>query len=342
MEETKKEYNSFNLILFAWKWRKPLIIVCLAAFVLSFGFSTRWFIRPRFKSTAIIYAPRTNSLSKILLNEENYNERLDIKAYAIEEETEQMMQILNSRDIKDALVKKFNLIDYYGIDTTKKAWRSKLYKTIENNVAIKRTEFGAIAIHVAAWEPDMAANMANEITAQLDLTKNRIEHERAVAAYEILKKQLKEIEDELLRIDDSLAVVMSHGIFDYESQSERVMQQYAIAVAQGNNGAVQRLEKELEKLATWGALYVELRDHQYNFREYEFLCKSKMMNAKVDMESNMPVKFVVEKAVPADKKAYPKKSIITLVSTVSAFILAFIILLIIENVKNAAKPKEEE
>ncbi len=343
MEETnKKEYNSFNLILFAWKWRKPLIIVCIAAAILSFGFSTHWFIRPRFKSTAIIYAPRTNSLAKILLNEENYNERLDVKAYAIEEETEQMMQILNSRDIKDALIQKFDLINYYGIDTTKAHWKTKLYKSVENNMAIKRTEYGAIAIHITDWDPHRAAAMANEVTRQLDTIKNKIERDRSAAAYRILKAQLKEIEDEIARVNDSVQVVMEHGVFDFERQSERVTQQYAIAVSQGNQAAIQRLAKELDNLAQWGPISIELHDQLYNFREYAYICKSKMMNAKIDMESQMPVKFVVEQAMPSDKKAYPKKSIITLVSTISAFILAFITLLIIENVKNAIKPKEEE
>ena len=97
MQEKSNEFNSFGLIRFIWKWRKMLIIVSFAAAVLSFGASM--LIKPQFKSTSIIYAPRTNSVSKILVNEQNYNERLDIKAYAVEEETEHMIQILNSREI---------------------------------------------------------------------------------------------------------------------------------------------------------------------------------------------------------------------------------------------------
>ena len=345
MEENKKNsYNSFSLIRFLWKWRYPLLIVCIAAAVLSFFFSTSLFIKPKFKATTIIYAPRTNSLSKILTNEHSYNERLEIKAYGIEEETEQMMQILNSRDIQDALIKKFNLIEYYKIDTNAKYWETKLYKSLIGNLKIKRTEFGAISITVTDHDPVVAANMANEVSRQLDTVKNKIERERATAAYFILKKQLEDVTDEIKRVDDSLKIIMEHGVFDFETQSERVTQQYAIAVSQGNTAGMQRLQQELNKLATWGPQSEALRELQYNFREYQALCKSKMMDAKVDMESRMPVKFVIEKAIPADKKSYPKKSIIMITSTIATLIVAIIILLIMENIRNSPEfnPRRRE
>jgi len=77
------------------------------------------------------------------------------------------------------------------------------------------------------------------------------------------------------------------------------------------------------------------------FREYKVLCQSKMMDAKVDMESRVPVKFVVQKAIPADKKEYPKKLIIVLVSVVSSFILSLIVLLIMNNIQQVSRKRVE-
>lgn len=343
-EPSKNVFNSFSLVQFIWKWRYHLIIICAVTAVLSFFFSTSIFIKPKFKSTAIIYAPRTNSVAKILMNEENYNERLDIKAYGVEDETEQMMQILNSRDIKDALIRKFDLIHHYEIDTTAKGWKDKFYLTISNNIEIKRTQFGAITITVIDWEPQLASDMANEITVQLDSVKNKIEHERSEAAYQLLKDQLVAIDAEIQRIDDSIQVIMQHGVFDFETQSERVMQQHAIAVAQGNNAGVQRLEKELEILSTYGPRSQALRDLQYTFREYQALCKSKMMDAQMDMISNVPVKFIVEKATPSDKKSYPKKLVIMIISSIAALIVSIFVILLIEKINSTPEflNKKEE
>ncbi len=337
MQEKSNEFNSFGLIRFIWKWRKLLIIISIAAAIISFGASL--LIRPQFKSTSIIYAPRTNSLSKILLNEQNYNERLDIKAYAVEEETEHLIQILNSREIKDILIEKFNLVEHYGLKKDMKYWQTRLYKAMENMITIKRTQYGAISVTVSDWDSQLAARMANEIVNQLDTFKNKVERERASAAYYLLEKQLEEINQEMKRIDDSLSVLAENGVLILDRQAERITQQYAIAIAQGNIGAQQRLAKELEKFAKWGPTVQTLQNEQLNFTEYQALCKSRMLDAKMDMESNMPVKFVVEKAIPADKKSYPKKLIIMILSTLATFIVTLFTLIIIENIQTDPKRK---
>ena len=333
-------YNSFSLMKFLWKWRKWLILVCVAAAVISFCCSLA--IKPRFKSTATIYAPRTNSTAKILLNEENYNERLDIKAYAVEAETEQMMELLNATEIKDSLIAKYNLAEAYGIGTSQKGWKTKLYKTVTSNFLIKRTDFGAINISIIDWDAQRACNMANDVLRLIDTLKNRVEHERAAAAYSILKHQVDSINIEISKINDSLRICHEHGVFDFASQSERVMQQYAIAVAQGNTAAAARLAAEQEKLSIWGPKAEEWSHLIENFSKYQSLCKQKMFDAQVDMNTEMPVKFVVNRPVVADKKFYPKKSVIVLISTLCVFILSVFVLLLIEKFENRSTVQTEE
>lgn len=330
MKETQNQFNSFNLIRFMWKWRKPLIWISFIAAVLALGVT--FLIRPQYKSTSIIYAPRTNSIAKILMGEHGYNERLDIKAYAVEEETEQMMQILTSRELQDVIIEKFNLVEHYGLNTNMKHWQHRLYKTVNNQFIVKRTQYGAISITVSDWDSQLAADICNEIVAQLDTFKNRVERERAQAAYHLLEKQLEEIDHEMQRIDDSLSVLAENGVLVLDRQAERLTQQLAIAIAQGNQGAVARLEKEIEKFAKWGPVVQTLQNEQFNFSKYQSLAKSKLMDAKMDMESNMPVKFVVEKAIPADKKSHPKRLITMILTSLGAFTVTLFGLLIAETI----------
>ena len=343
MARKDQQFNSFSLVQFMWQKRKTLILVCLVVAVVSLIAS--FLVTPKFKSTAIVYAPRTNSVAKILLNEESYNERLDMKAYADDEETEQMMEILNSREIKDILIDKFDLYNHYGLGEGVSYRQTKMYKYLKGNIEVKRTQYGAIAVSVIDKDPQIAADMANEILVLLDSVKNRIDHERTIASYNLLKRQLEIVDAEVQRIDDSVQVLMQNGVFDFKSQSERVMQQYATAVAQGNTAGMKRLEDELKKMATWGPRSLTLYEEQAYFREYQSVVKIKMMNAIVDMDTEIPVKFVIERAIPADKKTYPKKSLIVLLSTVSAFILAVLVLLTIDKIKETpvtAVQSEEE
>lgn len=336
--ENKDKYNAFSLLQFMWKWRKWLLIVCVATFFVSAACS--FLVRPRFKSTATIYAPRTSSVSKILLNEQNYNERLEIKALATVDETEQMLPFLNAVAIKDSLIEKYNLADYYGIDVNKKGGKTKLYKTVTNNLTVKRTEYGAINISMSDWDPQRAYEMTLDVIRWLDTIKNRVEYERASAAVVILQNQMDSIEREIAVVNDSIREIMSHGVFDVKVQSERLTQQYAIAAAQGNAAAMQRIQREQDTLAKYGSRLTSYQDLEYNFSKYHALCKQKMMDAKMDMTTIMPVKFVIDNPTPADKKYYPKKSLIVVISTLCAFVLTMIVLLMIERVENQPNRKD--
>ena len=336
--ENQNKYNAFSLLQFMWKWRKWLLIVCVATFFVSAVCS--FLVRPRYKSTALLYAPRTSSVSKILLNEQNYNERLEIKALATVDETEQMLPFLNSVTIKDSLIEKYKLAEYYNINVNKKGGMSKLYKTITNNMTVKRTDYGAISLSLSDWDPQRAYEMTLDVVRWLDTVKNAVEHERALAAYTILQNQLDSIEREIAAVNDSIRALMAHGVFDVKLQSERLTQQYAIAAAQGNTAAMQRIIKEQDTIAKYGAQLTSYQDLEYNFSKYHALCKQKMMDAKMDMTTIMPVKFVIDKPFPADKKFYPKKSLIVVISTLCAFILTLIVLLMIERIENTPVRKD--
>ena len=336
--ENQNKYNAFSLLQFMWKWRKWLLIVCVAAFFVSAACS--FLVRPRYKSTALLYAPRTSSVSKILLNEQNYNERLEIKALATVDETEQMLPFLNSVAIKDSLIEKYKLAEYYNIDVNKKGGMTKLYKTITNNLTVKRTDYGAISLSVSDWDPQRAYEMTLDVVRWLDTIKNAVEYERAQAACIILQNQMDSIEREIAIVNDSIRALMAHGVFDVKLQSERLTQQYAIAAAQGNTAAMQRILREQDTLAKYGAQLTSYQDLEFNFSKYHALCKQKMMDAKMDMTTIMPVKFVIDNPTPADKKYYPKKSLIVVISTLCAFVLTMIVLLMIERVENQPNRKD--
>lgn len=332
IQKNDQQFNSFSLLQFIWQKRRTLTLVCCIVAIVTLILS--FLIHPRFTSTAIIYAPRTNSVAKILLNPETYNERLDMKAYADDAETEQMMEILMSREIKDTLIKRYNLYVHYRIREKELYRQTKMYNRLKKNINIKRTKYGAISVSVEDTDPQMAADMANDIIALLDSVKNRIEHERTMAAYNLLVKQLNIVDEEVRRIDDSVQVLMENGMYDFGSQANRIMQQYAIAVAQGNTAGQRRLEEELVKISTWGPHSITLREEQTAFRTYYTMCKTKLMNALVDIDSEIPMKFVIERAIPSDKKSFPKKSLIVLFSTASAFFLTLLVLLAINKIKS--------
>src|SRR5690349_15041805 len=98
--------ESTSLLILLVRWRKPLAIVLLSTLIVAYIFSGPAFITPKFKSSVIFFPSSTNSISKAIL-EETSSEKQDILAYGEEEQAEQMLQILNSDDIRTMIIQKY-------------------------------------------------------------------------------------------------------------------------------------------------------------------------------------------------------------------------------------------
>lgn len=324
-------FDSTNILLFLHRWRKPLIVVTLTAMVAAIIFSSPFFITPKYKSTVILYPAATNAISKALLTE-NTGGQEDILEFGEDEQTEQLLQILHSNRIRDRIIRKFNLMQHYGIDTTSPYKHTWLYDEYDNNISFKRTEFMAVKITVLDKDAQMAADIANDIAELLDSTKNEMQKARAEKAFQIVKEQYFKLRSEVADMEDSLSKLRELGVHDYESQAEMINQQLAIELAKDNKAGIKRLEDKLEILAKYGGPYVSLRDQlEYEKKQLSML-KAKYEEAKTDAEEVLPTKFVVNSAYKAERKSYPIRWLIVLVATVSAFLFALIFLLIFENI----------
>ncbi|MBO4543531.1 MAG: hypothetical protein J5725_10175 [Bacteroidales bacterium] len=319
MENIQKKSAGANLFVLIFKHWKLLIIVAIATIVVSFACAC--LIPPQFKSTVILLPTSTNAVSQVVLAEGNYNEELDVTQFGDDMSVDRMVQILNSRYIKDHLIQKFDLIAYYDLDTTTKYWKTKLYKNMQGDIKCARNSYLGVEVSVANKNPQMAADMANEIANYYDTLKHQIITQRTHRAFEIVQAEMDSLEILIEKTSDSLSIVMAHGVYDYETQSERLYQQYAKEVAAGNQTAINRLDKELKTLQEWGPLSFSLKEQIVNLREYQQVLQSKKQMARVDMQYALSQKFVVEYAVPSDKKFYPKKIMIVLVSTISMLVL---------------------
>lgn len=329
-EQLTEDFNSLNILHFIYKWRISLIVIGIGTFVISSIISLT--IQEKYKSTVILFPATTSSISKALLSDNSFKQD-DVLAFGAEEEAEQMLQILNSDEIRTKISEKYNLLKHYDIDTADKFKRTKLYDEFQSNITFKRTEYMSVKIEVMDVNPDTAALIANDIAALHDSTKIRMQRERATQALIIVKKEYLEKEADVNAMTDSIKVINSYGLYDYESQSEVTTGQYAIAISKGDQRAIKALEEKLKVIANYGSVYVSLRDNLEFQRKQLNLLKTKYEGTKVDVEQVLPQKFIVSNAYPAEKKSYPVRWIIVVVSTMASLLMAVIAILLIENLK---------
>lgn len=327
-------FDSTSLIEFFWRWRKPLILIGLASVLVSSAIAL--YIKEKFKSTVIMFPVQSNAISKALLTEDVTGKQ-DILQFGEEEQAEQMLQILNSDEIRNEICKKYDLMIHYEIDPNDRYKNTRLFETYNENITFKRTEFMSVRIDVMDIDREMAANIANDIAALLDTTKRRMQRDRASQALRIVEEQYFSKRAEVDRMQDSMQVLNQKGVYDYESQSEVTSQEYVKALASGNQRGIEALEAQLKTLAQYGSAYIAIRENLYIQREQLNLLKKKYEEAKVDAEEVLSYKFVVNPAYAAERKSYPVRWLIVVVSTTASMVFGVLFLILFDNVRAIRK-----
>lgn len=310
-------------------YKKHLAIIAIAAIVLSSIFSGPYFITPLFKSMVILYPTASNSISKVLLSDNFYNSK-DILEFGEIEQTEQMLQVLNSNKIRDRIIIKYNLLNHYNIKQGSKYKMTRLYDEYESNFRFRRTEYMAIKITVYDKDPQLAADMANNVADLVDSTINYMQKKIAIKAFKIVEVEYNRLSEEIRVKEDSLTILREFGVHDYESQAEMFNRQLAIELARGDGKGVKRLEKKLETLAKYGGPYVSIRDALEHDKKQLSQLKAKYQEAKVDANESLPHTFIINTAYKAEKKTYPLRWLIVLVSTFASLFLAIILFSLID------------
>lgn len=320
------------------KYKKNLLVIGVLAIVLSVIFSSPFFITPLYKSTVILYPTASKSISKVLLSD-NPGMNKDILEFGEEEQTEQMIQVLNSNKIRDKIIEKYNLLEHYNIPENSSYKLTRLYDEYESKFEFRRTEYMAVKISVYDSDAQLAADMANNVAELIDSTLNQMQKEVAKKAFLIVEKEYNSLKQSVQDKEDSLDVLRSYGVNDYESQAEMFNRQLAIEMARGNTEGINRLERKLAVIAKYGGTYVSLRDALEHDKKQLSEIKAKYDEAKVDASETLPHKFVVSNAYKAEKKSYPIRWLIVLISAISAILLAIVVLGLFEVWSNKDIPE---
>ena len=329
MENKKQDLaeSRQTLLRFLLAKRKPIVIITV---LISLGsVVASLLMTPLYLSTAIVFPAATSSVS--------FSEQRNAKSAAMdfgeEEQTEQLVQILQSSRIRDKIVSQFNLMAHYEIAASDVNKNYKLTKAYEGHFSFGRTRYGSIKIEVLDEDPKLAALMANKIVDLIDTVKNDMISERTIPAFEVNRRKKEQMErerDSVLNCLDSLAEM---GVIALDVRSN-LFQAYV-----DSKDATDRaeLKKKIEINMKYGAKYdgleyirnektVKLEDFRISYEQ-----------AESDANAKFNHKFIVERAVVADRKEKPKRMIIVFIATIAGFVLSIFSLLILDKYKELSK-----
>ncbi len=311
-EYTESSYNFIQLIV---KRKIHFIIVTVVAIVVSSVFSSQWFIKPKYKSFAIVYPS-------------------NITPYSEESASEQMLQLLGSSDIRNAVVKKFNLFKDYNIDSTDKMATTYMAVTFQANVEISRTQFESVEISVLDEDPQQASDMVDEIINEMNLKARTLQREKSKEVEVVIKNQLDLKKRNIDSVNDRLHELrVKYQLFDYDMQVKEVTKSYLKALSSGGKN-LKEIDAMMRNLEEKGGEYYELnktldaqlKSYNKTKLEYDVVIR--------DLNKELTYSNIVTKPTPSYKKAYPIRWLIVAGSLASAYLFLFVLFLILDNRKN--------
>jgi LPS O-antigen subunit length determinant protein (WzzB/FepE family) len=326
-EHIEIEQERQNLLLFIWKKRKSLLIVTGIATILALVVSL--LMKPLFLSTALVFPAATSSVSF----SEQRNATASSMDFGVEEQAEQLVQILQSSRIREKVITKFDLMNHYGIDSTDENKNYKMMKEYEGHISFIRTRYGSIQIDVLDEKPELAAEIANKIVDLIDTVKNSMISERTMPAFEVNKRKRDLLDQDLNTILVQLDSLGEKGVISMEGRTNL----FTALVESKSEKDREFLKKQIDVNLLYGPRFdglEEMRDEKIEKLE-KFL--DSYEQAESDAYANYTHKFIVERAVVADKKDKPKRMIIVILAAIGTFIFMVFLLLINEKIKELKK-----
>lgn len=337
-EQNQEGFSFLSVVFFLFRWKYTLIITTIIAGVVAFIISSPPITIPKYKAFVIFYPAPSVSVSQSLLSTRGTEDQ-SFLSFGEEEQAEQLLQVLNSDRIKQHIKKKYDLMDHYGISKNSEYPGYGFDNKYKENVTFEKTRFMSIRVSVMDRNPDTAAMIANDIVSWMDSVKTRTLRKRAMQALSIVEEEYVEKQRNIQKMIDSLEALGEKGVLNYEEQAGVFSEALANAQLAGNRQAMNDLKQRLKVLAKYGPAHESISERLiFELEDLTELGK-KFRQARVDANARVSHAFVIDNATPPEKKAYPVRSLIVLISMISTFLLAAVVLVFIEQLREYRKNK---
>ena len=307
-------FDNQRILQVIWRRKFHFIIAGVIAVLLSAFFSGPKFIQPKFKSTARIYPTNIWVLSE-------------------ESETEQMLEIINSRDIKLKMFDAFALDQVYKINRNDPHYMTYMFDIYNKNVNASKTKFETVEIKVMDYEPHRASDMCDSIIRFYNRKVREMHKAKDWEMVEISRKNLEKKYAELDTLVTELDVVRKeYGILDFKRQVEKVTEGYMNALASGRASSpdAKKIQELYNNLAEKGTK-TRIMEARFDYLMNSIDSLTNLHDVHLsEYEKDITYAHVVEYPVPADKKSYPVRWLIVAFSTISAVFLVLLVFLILD------------
>jgi capsular polysaccharide biosynthesis protein len=303
-------FNNERIFKALWRWKIHISITVLIAIILSAIISSSLFITPKYKSTGKAYPVNT-------------------QIYSEESESEQMLEDIRSVDNKFRLIEAFHLDKVYKISKSDPLYKTYILAEFDKNISFKKTEFETVEIKVLDENPQRASDMVDSLILYFD---QLLQHQFAVKYLEVAEIARLDLEHKNAEIDSVQALLANmcktYNILDYDAQVEAAT--VGLMDAAARKGDTKPAKELLENLKEKG---YEFRRISNQLKSFEHVADSLKIQYDLGISQGrkkITYSIIVERPFPADKKSYPVRWLIVLLTTIAALTASVVTVLLID------------
>jgi len=308
-------FNNKSIFSLIGKWKLHLIILIIIVAIISGG--ATYLITPLYKSYATLYPVNLAPLSD-------------------ENETEQMLQIIQSNDIKFKLVDALDLNKHYKLNTEDPLYLSTLMYKFNEYISFSKTEYESVKLTVLDEDPEFAKRMVDSIIV---IYNREVRDLHRIKFKEVIDIRTKEIIEKINEIDSlekrANFLREEYGILDYGWQVKELTRSYYRLLG-SNSSKANEAKIILDNIKKYGGEYEALSKRIEVERNLLSTYKTDLEAKTADYNKHITYAHIVEKAFVSDKKVSPVRWIIVLLSVFGALVFGLVLIAFIES-KNSTK-----
>lgn len=361
--ETEEGINLLELVQVVAKRKGLIVKLCAAATVLSVVYSLT--LPNIYSATAKVLPPQKESGGLAAMMGQAGGLAGLAAGAGLGGSADLYLGILKSRSVADAVVKHLDLINFFRVKTAEEA-----RNVLSGAVKMQAGKDGIISVTAESRDPKMAAALANTMveelgrrSVQLNLTKAGTERAFLEKRLEVVREDLKGAEESLKTFAernraikvDSQAAASIEGIAQMKAQivarevqlaSLRSYQTDESPEVKAVQAGIGKLRNQLGGMVGSGGngdgipamgsvpnLGLEyarrMRELKTQEAVYEQLTKQYEVAKLTEAKDSSSLQVLDDAVVPA-KKSKPKRSMIVILSTVTAFFLSVFLAFVLE------------
>ena len=217
--------NLLDVLRTLVKWFKPITYLCLGVGIGTALISL--LLSNYYESTTTFYA---SSIDQAKPGQIFGTSTRDIEFYGDDRDNDRLLTIAESNELKDYMIRKFNLYVHYDIDSTKERAAYDVQQKFDKYYTVTKTKRDAIELSIEDTDKVLATKMVNAARDKIDEFAVKIVRAQLEELKSSLEKNIADKNEQLDIIGDTIQVFKSrYGVHNTETQGEVFAEQILTA-----------------------------------------------------------------------------------------------------------------